>query len=132
MMILFEKSNYFRGGIYLKYKSIKPTDVTDCFYVDDISGDISLFSGNVAEDLDPADVEHYYWLIEEGTFYPVEPKAIQDRKLVGYFVSKDNEEYICIYDDNGKYVCDYAIGELGWSPIDDVIKSMMSKEGRYR
>lgn len=98
--------------------NLKPTTITKCYFTEDISGSISLNKKNLTVDMCPSDVEHYYRLNVYGMFYPIFPRMQRARQLVGYFLSREYNEYICVIEENSKYTVDESIGDLGWLPYE--------------
>ena len=98
--------------------NINPNTVSECYFTECISGDISLNKKDITANMCPSDAELLYRINEYGLFYPIFPKSIFERQLVGYFILKEYSEYICVFEANGKYMIDEAIGELGWLPLD--------------
>ncbi|WDV09383.1 hypothetical protein [Lysinibacillus irui] len=96
--------------------NIKPTTITKCYFTEDLSGGISLNKKDLTADMCPSDAEHYYRINVYGMFYPVFPRIQRTRQLVGYFLSIDYKEYICVIEDNSRYIADESIGDLGWLP----------------
>ncbi|MBD8523831.1 hypothetical protein [Lysinibacillus fusiformis] len=98
--------------------NINPTTITKCYFTEDISGGISLNRKDLTADMCPSDAEHYYRINVYGMFYPVFPRIQRARQQVGYFLSSDYNEYICVFVENSKYIVDESIGELGWLPYE--------------
>lgn len=98
--------------------NLKPTTITKCYFIEDISGDISLNKIDLTADICPSDVKHYYREYIYGVFYPVFPRMQRARQLVGYFLCRECKEYICLIEENSKYTVDESIGDLGWLPYE--------------
>ncbi|MGE7843578.1 hypothetical protein ACQKNX_22715 [Lysinibacillus sp. NPDC093712] len=96
--------------------NIKTSKISSCYFSECISGDISLYEKDITANMCPSDAEHLYRLNEYGVFIPVFPMSIRKCKLIGYFVSEEYNEFICIFEENGKYKIDENMGELGWLP----------------
>lgn len=64
--------------------NLKPTIKTNCYFTEDVSGDISLNRIDLTANMCPSDAEHLYRLNVYGVFYPVFPRMQQSRQLVGY------------------------------------------------
>lgn len=100
----------------MSYERLKPIKKTNCYAVEDISGDSYLFDHNPTEDMwDPSEVDHLYREIVEGVFYPIKNVIIiNDKKLVGYFLDEVDREYKCVYESKGEFSLDT---DMDWLPI---------------
>ena len=72
----------------MSYERLKPIKTTNCYAVEDISGDSYLLDHSPVEDMIyPDEVDLLYREIVEGVFYPIKKVIfINDKKLVGYFI----------------------------------------------
>ncbi|KGA83698.1 hypothetical protein KQ41_06565 [Lysinibacillus fusiformis] len=96
---------------------LKPNIITECYFTECVSGDISLNENDIYANMCPSDAEHLHIINVQGLFYPVFPQPLLKRKLVGYFISLEYNELIYIYENDKKYEIDESIGDLGWLPV---------------
>jgi len=102
--------------------NLKLNTVTKFYFTECISGDISLNEKDITANMCPSDAELLYRINEYGVFYPVFPKSLLERQLVGYFLSKEYNEFICVFEENEEFAIDETIGDLGWLPFEGNIK----------
>ena len=100
---------------------LKPTNKINCYYVLDVSLNAYLTDDDPSIYLTyPEDEDHLYKEITEGTYYPViNCNYINGKKIVGYFVEKDREEYLCFY--NEEFNTDTE-----WNPVTQTLKDFIS------
>lgn len=105
-------------------KPFKPQTKTKCFFIRDIGFEAYLLDHDPSEKLSyPEDADHLYREIVEGTFYPIKNgECIDGKRIVGYFIDQDNEEFICFYNDE-------FIADSKWSNVENKNLRLNNQEG---